>query len=435
MSTPMRTLLSSGLLAAVLTTTTATSLAAQSLAPGHLVGWAQNTGPLAVCSAVYTQDVEGSCQRAVIQGSSLCTGKGAGAGGTAYDPRMKAAWVSNGDEIALHDIASKTILCKFTATRGSTGYAVSGLALSDARRELFQLEVGPGILAISSYDVTSPCNPVHNKNWCRVRITGTSATARSLAYDEVRDLLYFTTSISGFGSWLSFVNVVTWTAPCVTVSQFGVANCAARPGNPVTGLGYDSCTQRLYATDGLGTRVLLLIDPAKGVFRDLTGANACCQFSGTGRWQGLAVVPNWTKKEVGKSCLDSGCGTCTGTKLDLVGGDASLGNKDFGLKLSGAPVNSQGLFFISIGNCSTGVSIPGLCGPIHVSLTPPFPALVGSFATTGSTTCTAKATVVLGIPADAALCKVSLCTQWLVLCQGSGNPSGLTNAVEFTIGG
>ncbi|MHC4078235.1 MAG: hypothetical protein ACYST0_07305, partial [Planctomycetota bacterium] len=429
MSTTTRTLAASlgGLAATAL-------LAAQSPAPGHVVGWGWNNTPLTVCSSVYTQDVENNCPKAVIQGSSLCSQKGTGGGGTAYDPRMQAAWVSNGVEIALHDLNTRRMICRFNATVSGNGYVVSGLALSDTRRELFQLEIAPGLLVLSSYDVSNPCKPVHNKNACQVKNTGTSATAMGLAYDEARDLLYYVTSISGFAGWINTVHVVLRGRPCTDLSTFSVNYCAQRPGSPLSGLGYDACSQRLYATDGKGIRVLLLTDPVKGVFKDLTGTNACCQFTGIGVWMGLAVVPNWSRTIVGKSCLDKPCGNCTGMQLGLIGGDASLGNRDFGIRLSGAPTGSRGLFYVALGNCTKGVQFPGLCGPIHTSLTPPWPLLAGSYAAQGSTPCSGQATVVIGVPPDPALCKVTACTQWLVVCPTALNWAGLTNAVQFTIG-
>jgi len=421
--------------ATVCTLLTTALLTAQSPAPGHVVGWAWNNTPLTVCSAVYTQDVENKCPKAVIRGSSLCTQKGTGGGGTAYDPRMLAAWVSNGLEIALQELNTGKMICRFNATVSGNGYVVSGLALSDTRRELFQLEMAPGLLVLSSYDVSNACKPVHNKNACRVKNGGTSATAMGLAYDEVRDLIYYVTSISGFGGWINTIHVALRSNPCTDVATFGVNYCGSRPGSPLSGLGYDACSQRLYATDGKGIRVLLLTDPAKGVFKDLTGTNACCQFTGIGVWMGLDVVPNWSRTIVGKSCLHQPCGPCTNMQLDLIGGDASLGNRDFGIRLTGAPGGSQGLFFVALGNCTKGTQLPPLCGPIHTSVTPPWPLLVGSYATQGTTQCTAQATVVIGVPPHPALCKVTVCTQWLVVCPTSGLWSGLTNAVEFTIGG
>lgn len=422
------------LLAALLTTGLLTAQS-PSPAPGHVVGWAWNNTPLTVCSSVYTQDVDNSCRQAVLRGNSLCSQKGTGGGGTAYDPRMQAAWVSNGIEIALHDLNSRKIICRFNATLAGNSHVVSGLALSDTRRELFQLEISSGLLVLSSYDVTNPCKPVHNKNACQVKNTGTGATALGLAYDEVRDLIYYVTSISGFAGWINTIHVAPRAKPCTDLATFGVNYCGARPGSPLSGLGYDACRRRLYATDGKGIRSLLLTDPAKGVFRDLTGTNPCCQFTGIGVWMGLAVVPNWTRTIVGKSCLQTPCGNCTNMQLDLVGGDASLGNQDFGIRLSGAPVGSRGLFYVALGSCTSGVQFPGLCGPIYTSLAPPWPLLVASYTTQGTTQCAAQARVVIPVPADSTLCKTTVCTQWLVVCPSTLNSSGLTNAVQFTVGG
>ncbi|MHC4813638.1 MAG: hypothetical protein ACYTGO_03745 [Planctomycetota bacterium] len=410
-------------------------LTAQSPAPGHIVGWGWNNTPALICSAVYTQDIENKCQNAVRRGNSPCTQKGTGGGGTAYDPRMQAAWASNGLEIELLDLNTSRRICSFTATRAANTHVVSGLALSDTRRELFQLEIGPGVLVLSSYDVSTPCKPVPNKNACKVANTGTAATAMGLAYDEARDLLYYVTSISGFGGWINTIHVVQRGKPCTDLATFGVNYCGARPGNPLTGLGYDACSQKLYATDGKGVRVLLLTDPAKGAFKDLTGTNACCQFTGVGIWMGLDVVPNWSRTIVGKSCVDRPCGNCTNMQLSVIGGDASLGNRDFGIRLSGAPVASQAFFYVALGNCTQGVQYGGLCGPIHTSLASPWPVLAGVYPTQGTTQCSGQVTVVTGVPPDPGLCKVTVCTQWLVACPTALLWHGLTHGLQFTIGG
>lgn len=403
-------------------------------APGHLVSWAGNSGPLTVCSALYTFDVENNCQPPVSRGSSLCTPLGPGAGGTAYDPRSQAAWVSDGREIGLQSIGTGVMLCKFASTRVANTTVVSGLAMSDSRRELFQLETGPGIMAISSYDVRNPCQPVHNANACQVPILGTLATAQSLAYDEVRDLLYHTVSISGFAGWGSTCYVTARGAPCTSLNSFPVNYCGSRPGSPISGLGYDACTKKLYVTEGAGIRILLLTDPAAGNVTDLTGTGPCCTAGSIiGAFAGLAVIPDWSQSSPGTSCLPANCGSCPSMRAELIGGDAGLGNQDFGLRLSGAPVGQQALLYISAGACTSGINLPGFCAPVFPSLTPPFPFLAGAFQISGTAPCTGTVSLVTGVPVDPALCDFSLCAQWLVACRTAGGP-GVSNAVQFTIG-
>ena len=425
------------LVAALATTTLLPLIPAQSVAPGHLAGWAANNTPFGVCSSLYTQDADGGCKSVVRRGTSICTVKGSFGGGTAYDPRLRAAWVTNGVTLGLQDIATGNMKCTMRAVLAVKGSVVTGLALSDKRRELFQLEVGSSpagrFLVISSYDVARPCVPAHKGNGCRVPLLGTGASAMGLAYDEVRDLLYYSTSTSGFAGWINTVHVVRQGAPCRDVKTFGVKTCG-RPGSPTSGLGYDSCTRRLYATGGRSVRVLLLTDPVNGVVTDLTGAGPCCQFGGLGAWAGLAVVPNWDLKVIGKGCSHVPCGNCA-VQLGTVGGDASLGNRDFGFRLSSAPAGSQGMFYISLGNCTNGVTIPELCGPVYLSTTPPWPLLVGTFAVGGAAQCSGTATVITGVPNDPALCKATLCSQWLAICPTGGLWSGLSHAIEFTVGG
>ena len=401
--------------------------------PAGVVGWAWNNGSTTVCSQVYTQDVDNSCQKAVSWGTSLCAQKGTMGGGTAYDARSFSVFTSDGATIAVHNLIAKKDLCTFSATLASKGGVITGLAMSDATRELWQAEFNAGTLYLSSYDVTNPCSPKHKANTCKIAVTGTGAISAGLAFDEVRKLLYYSVSISGIAGWTNEVRATSTAKPCSDVGKFFVAACGSRPGSPISGLGYDSCSQRLYAASEGGVRTILVTDPIKGIVTDLSGSS-CCAFTGTGVWMGLDVIPSSDVTSFGKSCVTSTCaGSCTPT-ASISGGDASLGNQDFQFDLAGAPGASMGWFYVSVGKCTAGVQIPSLCGPVYPSLMAPNPLLFGVFNAGGTAgSCNGQVQVKTGVPVDPFLCKTPLCVQWVVVCPKAG--SGLSNALQITFGG
>ncbi len=112
-----------------------------------------------------------------------------------------------------------------------------------------------------------------------------------------------------------------------------------------------------------------------------------------------------------------------------------LGNPDVAIDISGAPTGGTGAFYISLGTCTGGLGLPGLCGQVYPSLGAGFPVLLGIFPLGGqSGACAGSLNLKLGgVPNDAALCGVSACSQFLIRCAQGG--AGLTNALEFTIGG
>ena len=81
--------------------------------------------------------------------------------------------------------------------------------------------------------------------------------------------------------------------------------------------------------------------------------------------------------------------------------------------------------------------IAGLCGSVYPSLQAPFPLLIGVFNLGGTGTCGGALNLPLGtVPTNASLCGVKTCTQFLIRCPSGGQLSaGLTNALEFSVGG
>ena len=153
-------------------------------------------------------------------------------------------------------------------------------------------------------------------------------------------------------------------------------------------------------------------------------------------WAGLAYVPNSVVKSVGSSCLNSGCTKCSNMTLGFTGGDLALGNQDLAIQITGAPAGSTAGFYLSPGKCQTpGLSLSGLCGAIHLSIGTGIPIFVGNFSLGTGIGCTGSMKLKAPIPSNAALCGRTICSQFLIRCPAGGRAAGLTNAIEFSVGG
>ncbi|MHC5072293.1 MAG: hypothetical protein ACYTGO_17595 [Planctomycetota bacterium] len=380
-----------------------------------------------------------NCSAATSLGNVGSHSGNAFAGGTAYDPRHQAVWASDGSSILLYRPSDKKILCQFKPTlqisQPRVG-VVSGLAFSPSRRELYQLETITNQMALTIYDVTNitNCNPGVKKGGCIAKIGTPGETAGGLAYDEVRDLFYYVTSWYGFARPGFTIYAAPRNNPCqLTSIMFSPCSDTA----PAFGAAYGACTRFLYIAKGNEINVVRMDDPLNGKTVNMNQLLkvGCCQKQNGHMWSGLALIPRWSSKRVGSSCLSAGCGTCSSMKLDLGGGAMILGNPDVALTIADAPTGGTAAFYISLGNCSNGVGLPGLCGQVYPAIGGAFPMLLGVFPLGGQGgTCAGSLNFKLGgVPRDASLCGVSACSQFLIRCATGG--AGLTNALEFSVGG
>ncbi|MHC4851849.1 MAG: hypothetical protein ACYTF5_07500 [Planctomycetota bacterium] len=415
---------------------------------GLLVG---NIGPtgtsgISIRGELYTQDVDNNCKAPKRTGFGLAMA--VHGGGTAYDAARNAVWVSDGRAIALQQVANGQVSCQFNATLSGTfgkNYFVSGLAHSNKRKQLIQMEMVVGTtsnsLRLRFYD-TSACPPKLLNTTCSFAIPTTNApgVAHGLAYDEARDLIFFTMSGSGFAGWTSSVNYISYSIACLgpvkpisfpvpLFSQCGGAN------TPVKAMTYNSCTRILYVTEGTVTLKMDISNLAKPV--NLNASTPCCKFNVKNKvWNGLAIVPNSVIKSVGTSCLSSGCPSCSNMTLGFTGGDLALGNQDLAIQITGAPAGGTAGFYISLGNCVTpGLSLPGLCGAIHTPISAGQPLFIGNFSLSSGSGCTGIMKIPTPMPSDRSVCNTSICSQFLIRCPSGGGAGGLTNAIEFRVGG
>ena len=294
-------------------------------------------------------------------------------------------------------------------------------------------------LVLRFYD-TSACPPKLLKTTCSFAIPTTTApgVAHGLAYDEVRDFIYFTMSGSGFAGWSTSVNYINYAVVCLAKpSTLSVPLFSPCGGNnsPVTGMAYNPCTKVLYLTEGNAMLKLDITNLSKPV--NLNASAKCCKLNLPRKaWAGLAYVPNSVVKSVGQSCFNSGCTKCSNMTLGFTGGDLALGNQDLAIQVTGAPAGGQAGFFLSPGKCQTpGLSLPGLCGAIHLTIGTGIPIFVGNFSLGSGTGCTGSMKLNAPIPSNAALCGRTICSQFLIRCPAGGLAAGLTKAIEFSVGG
>lgn len=394
-----------------------------------LIGWSDAPAPT---SAGYLdiQDVDNNCRPAFTRcrTSSLQIAVSPYAGGTAYDARHQSVWASDGIMLAEYLLDSaktcNTRCNPFPAVRLSALARVSGLAHSERSGKLIQLATSPGAAEITSYNNHGPC-PGRSTS-CRLIIPAT-ALAAGLAHDEVSDLLFIAVSTpNATNGWDTEIWVSQAAAPCQILCKQTLFSCTA---SLVTGLAYESCKQRLYATDGQVTQSFTVIDAATCQFK----VGGCCKKQLSPTYRGLALVPARNQSLVGKPCSRKPCVFCPNIAISSYG-DPALGST-FRVNLNNAPVGSTAYLFGKVGTCGAGLSLSApFCGIMYGDpgqiLLPPIP-------TTGTTACDGSAGWNLQIPANPGLCGLTLCMQWCFACPSATNVAGLglSQALQFSITG
>jgi len=418
----------------------------------HLVAFVRSTAQTG--NYVGKQNMVGGCKATTKLASTLnwkptscCNGRFSG--GTAYDPTTDSIWISDGLKIRNQTMAGK-VLCEFNATLTGKGWYVHGLAFKPSTRQLIQLEVGPssmfgGPAFVRTYD-TNKCPAVAQKPTCKafsyVRLLG------GIAYDETRDFLYISLSTFSGGGWAMDpgfgqppikpvyhgIIVSRLATPCTQLKWIPI-NGGSIPLTAITGLAYSECSRKLFVTFGFentGSETVdyLMTAPDRGIVT--RGKSCSAGLPKTDIALGLAVLPGYDSKVVGSSCVAAPCGSCNSMKLALTGLPI-LGNQSFGFSITNAPAGASGFFYVSFGTCAAKPLDVGLCGPVYLRTGSGMPLMLGGIALRGTTACNGSGTLNTPLPALGSLSNLTLCSQWLILCNPAG--SGRTNAVRFTIGG
>ncbi|MEZ5966348.1 MAG: hypothetical protein R3F56_21110 [Planctomycetota bacterium] len=390
----------------------------------QLVGWSDLPLP-ASTGYLDTQDVD-ACQPARTRclTAQPVRAVAAYAGGTAYDSRYQTAWVSDGVVLAEYSVDTASTCAPrcapFRATLSDPQAVVSGLAVADQRPRLFQLATRPGYMEVTTYDNTGRCpgQPVT----CRHTLPGT-AVAAGLAYDEVEDVLFISVSTPSGAAWSNLLWITSASSPCVPLCETRLFTCQP---TLVTGLAFDACSRRLWATDGRTTQEATVTDVRTCQLR----FGQCCDKQSAPTYRGLAFVPCWRSRRLGRSCSVAPCPSCPTMHTESTG-DPSIGTT-FLVRLEDAPVGSTAFLFLQPGTCGAGLALPRpYCGVLYPSLftavvLPPAPIL-------GAPPCSGSAVSALSLPVAPNLCGQPMCAQWFVVCPGFG--TALSDAFEFTLAG
>ena len=397
---------------------------------GRLIGYGQSASSKA--GEIHAQDVLKSCPPAF----SVCTGiltspatSNTPVGGSAWDSRTGLLWACDGTSLNAYALKGCSQQCSVQVVTMDSAATASGLAIAESKRQLWMLETRPGYVGLRPWSLVG-CQAVPTRGGCSFPVTGHSMVAGGLAYDEGRDLLYFTVSEQQIVSWVHTLYVAPAKSggACQPICKYSLKYCSLVQ-RAISGLAFDPWTQQLYATDGQYTRVLRVVDPRKCLFLD-TG---CCKKGMPQQdWLGLAWQPAFVATQFGTGCSGKPCANCPSPVHGMGAGSPSIGNPDFTLTLRAGPTGSYGIFIFSPGRCTKGVGVPFLCTAIYPAILPP-PLLVGVGALQGRSSCDGSLDLPLPLPADANLCGAKLCTQWLMLCAGPG--FALSNGLEWEITG
>ena len=395
----------------------------------HLIGWSDQSPPT-TAGYLDIQDVDNNCLPATTRcrTSSLQVAVTPYAGGTAYDARRQSVWASDGVMLAEYLLDPKKVCstrCKpFQASTLSTVARVSGLAHSERSGRLIQLATSPGLAEITTYDNRGTCPG--RTTACRIIIPA-NALAAGLAHDEVTDQLFIAVSLpNSTGGWATEIWVSQAASPCQILCKQPLFTCT---GSMVTGLAYESCKKRLYATDGEVTQSFTVIDASTCQFK----LGGCCKKQITPKYRGLAVIPGWKQALVGKPCSRKPCVFCPNLSIGSYG-DPALGST-FQINLNNAPVGSTAWLFGKVGACGAGIQLPApFCGTMYGD---PGQILLPPVTATGATACDGAAAWNLQIPTNPGLCGLSLCMQWYFACPSATSivGLGLSQALEFSITG
>lgn len=382
--------------------------AATAQTPDHLVGVTRNLGDLRHVDA----SACGQLAMCTPAGFPSAAGMPANAGGTAWDPALRGAWISNGQFLACVDDACN-YLCTPVALPGMGGGTfVCGLEVVESRNELWAID-SAGVLHV----LTRSCPPVQT-NACPVAFIDPTLQTSGLAVDELNGLVFYARLDPALGS-----NVIAWanlTAPCMVLAGVSMLPCAM-PTGAWTGLACDSVARRLYATDGL--RLVTVPYQMAGPTPMLLPPICCPPIApGPDPLIGLAVRPGVATSN-GVSCNNGTCPACP-TTLRLHN-DSVLGNDRFGFELGQAAVGSLAWTVLGVGPCSLpGATVGPLCGPIHAN---PVLGSLGPAVIAGGGVCNGTASFPLPLPPNPAFAGWVLSAQSVVFC---ANPAGLGTAVS-----
>ncbi len=341
-------------------------------------------------------------------------------GGTAYDNRTRGVWLSDGLLIGKFDVRNAcAVQCPVVPMPNtSPNNPVTGLAYYAPTSTLY---VSDRSNVIRWYSVTGGCT-LTLVSRCILPIPAGDVVTGCATDDWTGQIFY---TVVTPGSPGGRVVVAQIGAPCLPFCQFPVTTCGGNPMSPLVGIGYDSCAQVLWITDGRRTKGLRF-DPINCI--PLVEVQCC--LNTVDPYIGLDVMPS-TEISSGPNCTTPTCPVCLSMQHKL-GSDPFVGNAAFTLDLVAAPGGSTAILVLNVGPCGPPVFAPPFCAGIRVPFSPPpLTVTVGTGGTIGL--CNGMAAIGLPIPANQALCGLPLCSQFVGVCSGGGLFA--SNALQWAIVG
>jgi hypothetical protein len=349
------------------------------------------------------------------------------AGGVAWDPTTRGAWVTNGTLLAKVDDD-----CDFQCPIGPasvTNAQVTGLEVVESQLRLYAID-NQGFLTQWSLR----CPPTVESVCQTGLMTGTvPLVPTGIAVDEGLRLVFY--SLTNPATNENLLAVASLSDPCQIMQRINLHPCPSPtlpPPRSIQGLAVDWCHRVLYATDG--DRVIAFDYQLGGIGVIITGQRCCPPTAITlDDDVGIAYRPG-RETPFGTNCANGLCPDCP--MRHSLGNDPNVGNGLFFTRTAGVPRLSLIWNLIGVGACSNAPVLPPLCGPVYTNplaeiYGPVFPVALGNGP------CDANAFFALGIPVDPYFCGIVLSSQALALCfdlQGNFGTS-LSNCVTFELQG
>lgn len=341
-------------------------------------------------------------------------------GGAAWDTANNGLWITTGAALARVSPGTCTTGCGPVPCPRLPGSLTTGLDMHETTNELWGIDDAGWITAFTA---NSTCVTAIQNQWNTFLPASGNLATTDITIDEVRGLVFYSTSDFGVGSGSIYVALIATPGAWFQVNP--VQDCNSNP-SLITGLAADSSSSVLYWTNGRGTFAWNY--SYTGGVVSYTQTPCCIQSAPfTEPYIDLAIrrrgpVP------VGSPCANGTCNPCPMVHslrtLPLMGSVLQLG-------LDQAQPLTLTLCAIGLGPCnSAGPVIPPFCGPLMVPL--PVPLILGPGIPVGGPPCSASHTEFLLLPATPpSLVGTLLSSQFVSLCAGSG--TAMSNCLTWAL--
>lgn len=346
------------------------------------------------------------------------------AGGTGWDAKRSAAWVSDGQVLALYDENCNPMCPPMPIPTLGPNAFVTGIEVVVGMDQVWLID-SAGML--HRYTNTCPPMPVGTCN-TGLQQTAIGNVTTGLAVDEGAGFVFI--SYPQFPV-ANAIAVIPMPALCQVTQHIQVPPCFTFAAGPILGLACDWGNQTLYATDGGATLAINYIPGAVSV--GVTGINCCPPVVTIDPMVGLAIRPGGATS-VGQPCANGPCAPCPMTHT--LRNDPLLGNAQFRLGLDDAQSGVFAFCLIGSGPCmNAGIITPPLCGPVRT--VPYIGALGPNITSAAPVPCAGTSSFNLPLPVVPALAGQVFSSQCLTVCFNSAGTFGtsLSNCLSWQLQG